>query len=239
MRDNLVSTNRTPLSRPNPVVTAGVSPAAVGGQRLPSYGRPARDLGRWPVRRGGIGGAGPSYGFYPGAGYGSTGSFYGGALSSGNFSCPSTYANLSSGFYAPGYVSYALPVIYGSAYPVPVLPMSEGFAGGAPDGGDPALADPGIEEERPRDRTETPRRPSSTLGRAVENPESVRPPLRGPDSVVEAVQEELARRGYFAGKVNGVLGASSQEALRRFQANHQLAPTGRINEATLFALGLN
>ncbi len=61
----------------------------------------------------------------------------------------------------------------------------------------------------------------------------------GPDSLVEAVQAELAQRGYFAGKVDAIYGEPTREALRRFQADRKLAVTGRINEATLHALQLD
>ena len=61
----------------------------------------------------------------------------------------------------------------------------------------------------------------------------------GPDSLIEAVQAELARRGYFGGKVNAMYGPATHEALRRFQTDEGLAATGRINEATLHALELD
>ena len=65
------------------------------------------------------------------------------------------------------------------------------------------------------------------------------PDLAGANSLVEAVQAELLRRGYFSGHPDGVFRAGTGEALRRFQENHGLASTGLVNEATLFALGLN
>ena len=61
----------------------------------------------------------------------------------------------------------------------------------------------------------------------------------GPDSLVEAVQAELARRGYFGGKVDAVYNEATHAALQRFQSDQQLAVTGRINEATLHALQLD
>ena len=66
-----------------------------------------------------------------------------------------------------------------------------------------------------------------------------RPEESGPDSLVEAVQDELAKRGYFAGKVDAMYGESTREAIRRFQTDQKLATTGRINEATLHALKLD
>ena len=64
-------------------------------------------------------------------------------------------------------------------------------------------------------------------------------PNNGPDSLVEAVQQELIRRGYFGGKVDAMFGADTKEALRKFQTDHHLAETGLINEATLHALQLD
>ena len=61
----------------------------------------------------------------------------------------------------------------------------------------------------------------------------------GPDSLIEAVQAELARRGYFGGKVDAMYGPTTREALRRFQTDSGLAATGRINEATMHALELD
>ncbi len=61
----------------------------------------------------------------------------------------------------------------------------------------------------------------------------------GPDSLVEAVQNELARRGYFAGKPDSMYSPATKEAIRRFQVDQGLPATGRINEATLHALRLD
>ena len=62
---------------------------------------------------------------------------------------------------------------------------------------------------------------------------------RGPDSLVEAVQQELSKRGYFDGKPDAVYSAATKEAIHRFQTDQGLPATGRINEATLHALHLD
>jgi hypothetical protein len=62
---------------------------------------------------------------------------------------------------------------------------------------------------------------------------------RGPDSLVEAVQSELANRGYFKGKVDAMFGDDTKAAIGRFQKDNQLAVTGLVNNATLTMLGLN
>ena len=61
----------------------------------------------------------------------------------------------------------------------------------------------------------------------------------GPDSLVEAVQQELAKRGYLNGKVDGTYGDTTRAALERFQTDQKISKTGRINEATLHALQLD
>jgi peptidoglycan hydrolase-like protein with peptidoglycan-binding domain len=52
------------------------------------------------------------------------------------------------------------------------------------------------------------------------------------------IQQALAEKGYFDGAATGDWGSSSIEALKRFQQDQLLEPTGRINALTLIALGL-
>ena len=61
----------------------------------------------------------------------------------------------------------------------------------------------------------------------------------GPDTLVESVQAELSKRGYYGGKVDSMYNDATRAALKRFQADQQLSATGRINEATLHALQLD
>ena len=68
--------------------------------------------------------------------------------------------------------------------------------------------------------------------------ESVQPG-HGPDSLVEAVQAELSRRGYFGGKVDAIYNAATHTAIQRFQIDQHLPASGRLNEATLHALELD
>ncbi len=64
-------------------------------------------------------------------------------------------------------------------------------------------------------------------------------PGNGPDSLVEAVQAELSRRGYFGGKIDAVYNPATHTAIQRFQTDQHLPASGRINEATLHALQLD
>ena len=59
-----------------------------------------------------------------------------------------------------------------------------------------------------------------------------------PDPLVEAVQRELAERGYDPGSVDGVLGRRTRDVIRKFQRSVGLFDTGQIDDATLAALGL-
>jgi peptidoglycan hydrolase-like protein with peptidoglycan-binding domain len=57
-------------------------------------------------------------------------------------------------------------------------------------------------------------------------------------SVVRRVQQTLAHRGFNAGPVDGHMHTATQSALRQFQKSENLEDTGRLNERTLAALGV-
>ena len=59
-----------------------------------------------------------------------------------------------------------------------------------------------------------------------------------PDSSVSQVQAALAREGYYRGAIDGSFGPATRNALRRYQQNHGLDVTGRIDRPVLEALGL-
>ncbi len=52
------------------------------------------------------------------------------------------------------------------------------------------------------------------------------------------IEEALAARGYLQEEPSGKWGPGSVEALRSFQADHQLPPTGRLDAQSLIQLGL-
>jgi Putative peptidoglycan binding domain len=58
------------------------------------------------------------------------------------------------------------------------------------------------------------------------------------DSPVAAAQERLSRMGYYHGKIDGVFGPETQRAVRAFQSDHGLNPTGYLTMDTRRALGL-
>jgi peptidoglycan hydrolase-like protein with peptidoglycan-binding domain len=52
------------------------------------------------------------------------------------------------------------------------------------------------------------------------------------------IQQSLADKGYFKGEINGVWGADSTEALKRFQSDHKLSDDGKLTSLSLIQLGL-
>lgn len=58
-----------------------------------------------------------------------------------------------------------------------------------------------------------------------------------PDRYKE-IQQALASKGYFKGEPTGEWGADSADALKRFQADQNLMPDGKLNSLSLIALGL-
>ncbi len=58
-----------------------------------------------------------------------------------------------------------------------------------------------------------------------------------PDRYKE-IQKALADRGYLKNEPTGTWDASSQEAMRNFQNDQKLDPSGKITAASLIALGL-
>jgi peptidoglycan hydrolase-like protein with peptidoglycan-binding domain len=59
-----------------------------------------------------------------------------------------------------------------------------------------------------------------------------------PASIQALVQEALARRGYYAGEVDGVIGPETRNAIREFQRDNGLQVTGDINSQLVQALKL-
>jgi hypothetical protein len=58
-------------------------------------------------------------------------------------------------------------------------------------------------------------------------------------SMTAVVQQQLAKRGYYKGAIDGDFGPASRSALSRFQRENGLKETGRIDEPTLMALGFS
>jgi peptidoglycan hydrolase-like protein with peptidoglycan-binding domain len=54
----------------------------------------------------------------------------------------------------------------------------------------------------------------------------------------QQIQQALAGKGYYSGETNGAWGPDSTEALKRFQADQNLTPDGKLTSLSLIALGL-
>lgn len=55
---------------------------------------------------------------------------------------------------------------------------------------------------------------------------------------VKQVQEKLSQQGYEVGPVDGIFGPKTQQALRKFQEDKGVQPTGQIDQQTMAALGI-
>lgn len=58
------------------------------------------------------------------------------------------------------------------------------------------------------------------------------------DTVV-AMQQDLARLGYYHGPVDGIMGSQTRQAIRWFQSANQLPVTGLVDAATLKGLQIS
>ncbi len=54
----------------------------------------------------------------------------------------------------------------------------------------------------------------------------------------QQIQQALASRGYFQGEANGTWNSDSVDALKRFQADQNLPPDGKLTSLSLIAMGL-
>ncbi|MGA7415826.1 MAG: peptidoglycan-binding domain-containing protein [Bryobacteraceae bacterium] len=54
----------------------------------------------------------------------------------------------------------------------------------------------------------------------------------------QQIQQSLADRGFYKGEVNGVWGAESQDAMKRYQESQNLPDDGKITAKALIGLGL-
>jgi peptidoglycan hydrolase-like protein with peptidoglycan-binding domain len=52
------------------------------------------------------------------------------------------------------------------------------------------------------------------------------------------LQRRLARRGYYHGPIDGIVGPGTRSAIAAYQADHGLEPNGRMTHETVRSLGL-
>lgn len=58
-------------------------------------------------------------------------------------------------------------------------------------------------------------------------------------ATVTTIQQKLSRWGYYSGKVDGIYGSKTVEAVKYFQRKNGLAVDGKCGPKTLAALGIN
>lgn len=75
-------------------------------------------------------------------------------------------------------------------------------------------------------------------GRDRSQRESIRTENYHAHSTAAAVQNALARRGYYRGAIDGAIGQQSRNAIANYQHDHNLSVTGNINTKLLQSLGL-
>ena len=63
-------------------------------------------------------------------------------------------------------------------------------------------------------------------------------PAQSGNGVVSSVQSQLAKRGYYRGAIDGVLGDQTEAAIASYQEDNDLSVTGVVTAATLQSLGL-
>jgi hypothetical protein len=59
------------------------------------------------------------------------------------------------------------------------------------------------------------------------------------NNLAMSVQTKLADQGYYHGQIDGVVGSGTIEAVRKFQTDHRLPRTGKIDPKLLNALSIN
>ena len=62
--------------------------------------------------------------------------------------------------------------------------------------------------------------------------------VQSTDSTISTAQQQLAEQGYYSGEIDGIFGPETRRAVMRYQSDHGLGVTGRLNLDTLRALGL-
>ena len=97
----------------------------------------------------------------------------------------------------------------------------------------PSTAQPAAKKKRARTVSRS-RRRGSRRGRISSVPRQAQP---SKERYAE-IQQALLDKGYFSGEATGEWKADSVEALKRFQSDEALQPSGKINSLSLIALGL-
>jgi len=65
------------------------------------------------------------------------------------------------------------------------------------------------------------------------------PAINSDTEIGAAVQKALLNQGYYKGAVDGQIGPMSQRAIKRYQSDHGMDPTGLITDSLLKSLGVD
>jgi hypothetical protein len=68
--------------------------------------------------------------------------------------------------------------------------------------------------------------------------EGVSNDVPAPDPNVTAVQQDLAKQGYYKGTIDGLYGQTTRDAVARYQNARKLTVTGTLTRQTLQSLGV-
>jgi hypothetical protein len=82
--------------------------------------------------------------------------------------------------------------------------------------------------------------PRVAIGVPVYSQVVVQRPVRvvsGATATLVRAQSQLARLGYYTGRIDGAFGPLTSNAIRQYQADYGLAVTGRLDRATVQSLG--
>jgi Putative peptidoglycan binding domain len=71
------------------------------------------------------------------------------------------------------------------------------------------------------------------------NNEQVYDSIPTSDPTVTAVQNDLAKLGYYKGAIDGLYGRTTRDAVARYQTDHRLTVTGTLTTQTLQLLGVS
>jgi len=106
--------------------------------------------------------------------------------------------------------------------------MVLGGCAGAPGGGEPVAPSP-----RGSDSASPPPAPTSRPTPTAPAPRQSTPEPNVEGMTVYELQERLAKLGYKPGTVDGILGARTVDALKKYQADNKLPVTGVVDADTI------
>jgi hypothetical protein len=79
---------------------------------------------------------------------------------------------------------------------------------------------------------------SSKKGKSSKKPVAAARQMAPTPERYKEIQQALVDKGYLKSEPNGIWEGQSMDALRQFQTDHKLSPTGKLSSASLIALGL-